>query len=71
MFAQPGNRSSEATFNTARLKTAQARWGRLTAADYLEVETIAQLVAKVAERYALPHAQAQRDVEIWAKEMRL
>jgi hypothetical protein len=71
MFARPGHGSDNASFNIARLKTAQAKWERLTAADYLEVRTIAELIAKVAERYDLPHAQAKRDVEIWAKEMRL
>jgi hypothetical protein len=50
-----------------QLRSAQAKWERLTAADYAEIKTLADLVAALSERYSLPHAQAQRDVEAWAR----
>jgi hypothetical protein len=50
-----------------QLRSAQARWERLTAADYAEIKTLADLVTILSERYSLPHAQAQRDVEMWSR----
>jgi hypothetical protein len=55
--------------NSYRLRTAQAKWDRLTVADYAEIRTIPQLIARLQQRYSLPHEQAKRDVEIWAKDM--
>jgi hypothetical protein len=57
--------------NAACLRSAQAKWERLTASDYGEIRSLAQLIAKVAERYSLPPEQAKHDVEIWAREMRI
>jgi hypothetical protein len=53
-----------------RMRSAQAKWDRLTAGDYAEIRSIADLVARLALRYGLPPAQAQRDVEIWARDPR-
>jgi hypothetical protein len=55
----------------ANLRTAQAKWGRLTVADYEQITTIPELITAVARRYSLPHDQARRDVERWATDMRL
>jgi len=55
--------------NTDRLRTAQAKWDRLTVSDYAEIRTIPDLIARLAHRYSLPYEQARRDVEIWAKDM--
>ena len=56
---------------THRLSDAQAKWDRLTAADYGRVKTVRDLVAAVRERYSLPHEQARRDVEIWLRDVGL
>ena len=52
-----------------QLRSAQAKWERLTADDYAEIKTLPDLIAVLAQRYSLPHAQAQRDVEIWARDL--
>ncbi|MFL5083215.1 MAG: hypothetical protein ACJ8FP_00190 [Xanthobacteraceae bacterium] len=55
--------------NAYRLRTAQAKWDRLTSSDYAEIRTLPELIARLQQRYSLPHEQARRDVEIWAKDM--
>jgi hypothetical protein len=52
------------------MKAAQAKWDRLTASDLSGVRTKADLVARIAERYSLPHEQARGDVELWAADKR-
>ena len=47
------------------MREAQAKWGRLTESDLAEIRTKAQLIARVEERYSLPHDVAAEDVEIW------
>jgi hypothetical protein len=47
---------------------AQAKWDRLTASDYARVKTVRDLVSAVEDRYSLPHARAERDVDIWLKD---
>jgi hypothetical protein len=69
MFEQLGQAGSNAALNAFRLRTAQAKWERLSPSDYQEIRTIPDLITKVAERYSLPHEQAKNDVEIWAREM--
>ena len=54
-----------------RLRIAQAKWDRLSASDYEGIRTIPELIAKVAQRYSLPHEEAKNDVETWAAEMGL
>ena len=54
-----------------RLRAAQAKWDRLTVSDYEQITTIPELVTTVARRYSLPHDQAKRDVERWARDMQL
>jgi hypothetical protein len=44
---------------------AQAKWERLTVADYIGISTTAELIAAVATRYSLPLSQAKLDVEDW------
>jgi hypothetical protein len=70
MFEQLGEAGSNPVLNAFRLRTAQAKWERLSTSDYEEIQTIPDLIAKVAERYSLPHERAKNDVEIWAREMR-
>jgi hypothetical protein len=51
------------------LHAAQAKWDRLTADDYASLETEADLIAAVEDRYGLPHDQAARDVTIWLRDI--
>jgi hypothetical protein len=53
-----------------RMRSAQAKWDRLTADDYAEIRSTADLVARLVQRYGLPAAQVQRDVDIWARDPR-
>jgi hypothetical protein len=55
--------------NAHRLRTAQAKWERLTVSDYAEIRTLPELIARLQQRYGLSHEQARRDVEIWARDM--
>ena len=48
---------------------AQARWERLTAADYTRIATTADLIATVVKRYSLPPDQAKQDVERWLRDI--
>jgi hypothetical protein len=50
---------------TGHMKAAQVKWGRLTPSELSEIHTKDQLVAKVKERYDVPHQQAADDVERW------
>jgi len=52
------------------LRSAQAKWDRLTVTDYEQITTIPELITMVARRYSLPHDQAKRDVERWAMDVR-
>ena len=49
------------------MQSAQAKWSRLTQDDLSAVRTQADLVAKVEQRYSLPHGVAAQDVELWIK----
>ena len=49
------------------MRAAQAKWSRLTENDVSEIRTKDDLIAKVEERYSLPHSVAVQDVELWAK----
>ena len=49
------------------MRAAQAKWSRLTESDASEIRTKDDLIAKVEERYSLPHSVAAQDVELWAK----
>ena len=50
------------------MQAAQAKWERLTEADLKGVRTKRDLIARVEERYSLPHKQASADVDIWASD---
>jgi hypothetical protein len=52
------------------MRDAQAQWDRLTHSDLEQVATKAQLIARVQERYCLPHEVAAEDVEIWGLDRR-
>lgn len=52
------------------MKDAQAKWERLTASDLESVRTKAELIARVQQRYSLPHEVAAQDVEIWGLDRR-
>ncbi|MGO4526833.1 hypothetical protein AB4097_18470 [Microvirga sp. 2MCAF35] len=52
-------------FAGRHMRDAQAKWDRLSMSDLAEIKTKAQLIARVEERYVLPHEVAAQDVEIW------
>ena len=54
-----------------RLNAAQAKWDRLTVADYAAIRTVDALIAAVEIHYSLPHDQARRDVEFWLRDVGL
>jgi hypothetical protein len=49
------------------MRAAQAKWSRLTQDDISSIRQKQDLIAKVEERYSLPHWVAVQDVELWAK----
>ena len=48
------------------MRAAQAKWSRLTQDDLSAIREKDDLIAKVEERYSLPHWVAVQDVELWA-----
>jgi hypothetical protein len=58
-------RQREIPLLALHMKDAQAKWDRLTQSDLDGVRTKAELIARVEERYTLPHEVAAEDVEIW------
>jgi hypothetical protein len=57
-------------FAGSNMRDAQAKWDRLTESDLAAIRTKAQLIARVEERYSLPHDVAAEDVEIWGLDRR-
>jgi hypothetical protein len=57
-------------FAGRHMRDAQAKWDRLTVSDLHQIRTKAQLIARVQERYCLPHEVAAEDVEIWGLDRR-
>jgi hypothetical protein len=57
-------------FAGSNMRDAQAKWARLTESDLAEIRTKAQLIARVEQRYSLPHEVAAEDVEIWGLDRR-
>lgn len=51
------------------LGAAQAKWDRLTAADYAGIRSVGALIAAVAAHYSLPHHEAKADVELWLRDV--
>jgi hypothetical protein len=49
------------------MRAAQAKWSRLTQDDLSAIHNEEELVAKVEQRYSLPHWVAVQDVELWAR----
>ena len=49
------------------MRAAQAKWSRLTQDDISAIRQKDDLIAKVEERYSLPHWVAVHDVELWAR----
>ena len=49
------------------MQAAQAKWSRLTQDDISAIRQKDDLIAKVEERYSLPHWVAVQDVELWAR----
>jgi hypothetical protein len=49
------------------MRAAQAKWSRLTKDDIAAIRQKDDLIAKVEERYSLPHWVAVQDVELWAR----
>jgi hypothetical protein len=52
-------------FDGQLMRKIQAKWDRLSMSDLAQIKTKAQLIARVEERYGLPHGVAAQDVEIW------
>ncbi len=50
------------------MRAAQAKWSRLSEDDLTKIRDKADLIAKIEERYSLPHWVAVQDVELWARE---
>jgi len=50
------------------MRAAQAKWGRLTQDDLSAIRQKDDLIAKIEERYSLPHWVAVQDVELWARQ---
>ena len=50
-----------------RVRAAQAKWGCLTQDDLSQIHHKDDLIARVEERYSLPHWLAVQDVELWAR----
>ena len=57
-------------FAGRHMRDAQAKWDRLSMSDLAQIKTKAQLIARVEERYVLPHEVAAQDVEIWGLDRR-
>ncbi len=55
-------------WSTGQLRSAQAKWDRLTSSELVRGSSQEQLSRAVAERYSLPLDQAARDVSRWALE---
>lgn len=49
------------------MQSAQAKWSRLTQNDLSVIDTQADFVAKVEQRYSLAHPVAAQDVELWIR----
>ena len=49
------------------MRAAQAKWSRLTPDDLSSIRDEEGLVAKIEERYSLPHWVAVQDVQLWIK----
>jgi hypothetical protein len=49
------------------MRAAQAKWSRLTQDDLSQIRHKDDLIARVEERYSLPHWVAVQDVELWAR----
>lgn len=67
----PSMRAAGAIDLGMRLNAAQAKWDRLTVADYAAITTVSALIAAVEDHYSLPHDQATRDVEFWLRDVGL
>jgi hypothetical protein len=63
-------RQCEMPLLALHMKDAQAKWDRLTQSDLEGLRTKAELIARVEERYSLPHEVAAEDVEIWGFDRR-
>lgn len=61
--------SEDAILNVAdgHMRAAQAKWSRLTQDDLSSIHNEEELIAKVEERYSLPHWVAVQDVQLWVK----
>jgi hypothetical protein len=49
------------------MRAAQAKWSRLTQEDLSSIRDEDDLVAKIEERYSLPHRVAVQDVQLWIR----
>jgi hypothetical protein len=49
------------------MRAAQAKWSRLTQDDISAIRHKDDLIARIEDRYSLPHWVAVQDVELWAR----
>ena len=49
------------------MRAAQAKWSRLTQDDLSTIHNEDELVARIEERYSLPHWVVVQDVELWLR----
>lgn len=57
-------------FAGQQMRWVQAKWDRLSMSDLAQIQTKAQLIARVEERYSILHETAVQDVEIWELDRR-
>jgi hypothetical protein len=53
--------------NTGMRSQIQTKWGKFSAQEIADLQTKDDLVTQVQTKYALDRAQAQRDVDAFAK----
>jgi hypothetical protein len=58
---------SNAGSNTGMRSEIQVRWGKFSSREIAALKNKDELVAQVQTKYALDKAQAQRDVDAFAK----
>lgn len=64
------SKRSDHIFDGRHMREVQAKWNRLSMSDLVQIKTKAELIARVEERYGLPHDVAVQDIEIWASDRR-
>jgi hypothetical protein len=61
------NQTTTGASNTGMRSEIQVRWGKFSSQEIAALKDKDQLVAQVQTKYALDKAQAQKDVDAFAK----